>query len=531
MQHFSKFVPVIVALVCAVLIGAAPPNSYVPKAQFCYPTTHGPVMASPLCPVLPGNIGPDPMLDTKIAYNGIVGAKPTSPANDVQTPFDNLSWQTFVALNWTKGKESRPAQEGLNGDGARVWEGWPRVSAVFGNSKVQANCTVPAGYELFSIASQGNGQPATRNEEYIQAATGDPAIDVNGNWTLYERRVNGIEIAYLKAPKGNKSWDLTTLGGQNAFAQNNSEVNFPAMGDNGAPNGAMEIKAAWRILDPAQHAANVKRFYIVRAIVAVAPDLVYRGANPAAPICAKVDLGLVAMHIIQKNPLTKNDLKPQWFWSTFEHVDNAPPAAAACDPTAPSACTTLGKLSCPAAQLLGAPDYSYYNAKYPGLATNQPPKLLLGGKAFLWNPVEPYAFSYLTPAGGGVKVGTQISRCWQIYALTQELNTQWRAQLHAIGSVFQNYMLVGTQWGASTTATPDPKIPIGGVPNFLSNSVVETYLQNMADPNNAFGNGSCISCHVSATLVVNNKTPANLSFLPDLVNLLQVRRPPLPPKP
>src|SRR3569832_2371465 len=110
--------------------------------------------------------------------------------------------------------------------------------------------------------------------------------------------------------------------------------------------------------------------------------------------------------------------------------------------------------------------------------------------------------------------------------MPDKLNTQWRGQLAAIGSVFQNYMLVGTQWGASTTATPNPKVAIGGVPNFLSNSVVETYLQNAADPKNPFNNGSCITCHNSATLVVNNTTPANLSFLPDLVNLLQVRRPP-----
>ncbi|MEJ0026981.1 MAG: hypothetical protein WDN01_13220 [Rhizomicrobium sp.] len=532
MHRLSGLLPLFAALACAALIGAAPaPSTYVPQAQFCHrpATTHGPVING-LCPTIPGNIGPDPLLDQKIAYNGIVGAHPASPATDVQTPFDNLSWQTFVALNWTRGKENRPAREGLNGKGERVWQGFPRVSQVFGNSKVQANCNVPPGYEVFSIASQGDGQPATRNEEYIQAATGDPAIDVNGNWTLYERRVNGIEIAYLKAPDGKRNWNLTTLAGQFAFAENNAAVNFPAAGG-GRPNGAMEIKAAWRILDPARHVANQKRFYVIRAIIAVAPDLVFRGAKRPAPICAPVDLGLVAMHIIQKNPTTTNDLKPEWFWSTFEQVDNAPLAADACDPASPSTCGTLGKLACPAGPpLLGAPDYSYFNARYPNLPTNQPPQLLLGGKAFLWNPVQPYAFSYLTPAGGGAKAGTQIARCWKIYAMTEALNTQWRAELRKVGSVFANYMLVGTQWGASTTATPNRQIPTGGVPNFLSNSVVETYLQTLADPNNPFGNGSCISCHSAATLL-NNTTPANLSFLPDLVNLLQVRRPALPPHP
>ncbi len=236
------------------------------------------------------------------------------------------------------------------------------------------------------------------------------------------------------------------------------------------------------------------------------------------------------MHIIQKNPPTTNDLKPEWFWSTFEQVDNAPLAADACDPALPSSCGTLGKLACRPRHRRPRCGLFLFQCQIPEPADQQPPQLLLGGKAFLWNPVQPYAFSYLTPAGGGAKVGTQIARCWQIYAMTQALNAQWRAELRKAGSVFANYMLVGTQWGASTTSTPDRRIPTGGVPNFLSNSVVETYLQTLADPNNPFGNGSCVSCHASAALL-NNTTPANLSFLPDLVNLLQMRRPPLPPHP
>ena len=83
-----------------------------------------------------------------------------------------------------------------------------------------------------------------------QAATGDPAIDVSGNWTIYERRLNGIEVAYLKAPGGKTSWNLTTQAGQQAFASGGGTVNFPSI-DQNATTGAIEIKAAWRVLDPA----------------------------------------------------------------------------------------------------------------------------------------------------------------------------------------------------------------------------------------------------------------------------------------
>ena len=500
--------------------GTTEAQTYVPQAQYCA----SPSQPNTLCSTIPGNIGPDPALDQKVAYNGIVGLNPTSPQNDVQTPFDNLSWQTFVALNWTKGKESQPPEQGLQGNGARVWEGWPKVSEIFGNGPVRARCNVPPGVRVFEIASNGKGQPVGQNEEYIQAATGDPAIDVSGNWTIYERRLNDVEVAYLRAPQGNANWNLTTQAGQTAFANAGGKVDFPAVGDE-RKTGAIEIKSAWRVLDPAKRGENQKKYYLVSAMLTVAPDLV---APAQAPICAQVDMGLVAMHIIQKNPVTTNSLKPEWFWSTFEHVDNAPLAKQPCDPASPSTCTTLGQLSCAAQPTAAA--YSYFNLYCPDCATNQPPTPSTQGPQFAWSPTQPFAKGYLTVAksgGGTVVVGTQISRCWNIYSLTDQLNTQWRSQLTKVGSVFQNYMLVGTQWGASLTDTPDPKIPSGGVPNFLSNSVVETYLQTKADPKDPFGNGSCVSCHSSATLPVGASPSSNFSFLTDLAQPALVRRQPL----
>ncbi len=524
MPRAWKSVTVFALLTCAACSGSAPappptdppPPVYVPKAVYCAPSPTGPVTGSPLCSTIPGNIGDDPALDVPVAYNGIEGAHPTSAQDDVQTPFDNLSWQTFIALNWTKGKENQPAEEGLKGDGSRVWEGWPRVSAVFGNGLVRAQCAVPPGMPVFQIASNGKGSPVAQNEEYIQAATDKPAIDVDGNWTIYERRLNDLEVAYLKAPGGNKQWDLTTIAGQQALIKAGGTVNFPAVGDQGAKTGAIEIKAAWRVLDPVQHAANAARFYTVTAMLTVAPDLVppANGSKPM-PICAQVDLGLVAMHIIQKNPVQHKNLFPQWFWSTFEHVDNAPLAVGACDPTLPDKCPTLGKLECPAN--VQNVNYSFFNPKCTDSATNQPPTATPLPE-YAWNATRPYAKGYLkTQKCGGqtVNIGTQISRCWQVYTLTDQLNTQWRGQLQKINSVFQNYMLVGTQWGADTTNAPDPKVPSQVAPNFLSNSVVETYLQTKAS-SDAFQNGSCVTCHKAATLP-NSKVSSNLSFLPFLV--------------
>ena len=543
MLHARRCLSLLAVLVCGACSGGGPaqappatasgpatpqPAVYVPQAQYCVNTSVG-----TLCSTIPGNIGPDPILDEKVAYNGIVGNRPTSAATDAQTPFDNLSWQTFVALNWTKGKETLPPQQGLQGNGTRVWESWKRVSSVFGNSTNLAKCQVPVGMPVFQIGSDGKGKPVGQNEEYIQAATGDPAIDVAGNWTLYERRLNDIEITYLNAPSGNLAWNLATWNGQGAFIKAGQTVNFPSYAPPPFPTGAIEIKAAWRILNPAQREVNATKYYVISAMLTVAPDLVLPppGIGPQ-PICAQVDLGLVAMHIIQKNIDSKNNLRQQWFWSTFEHVDNVPMAQQACNPAEPTTCKTLGQLACPAQPVLGV-DYSYYNTACPNCPTNQPPDAHTTGPQFVWNTKQPYARDYLRTAqvnGKPVTVGTQISRCWDTYSLTKDLNAQWRNQLRAVNSVFQNYMLVGTQWGGVLTSTPDPRLPPQVVPNFLSNSIVETYLQTMADPKNPFNNGSCVTCHLAATLKYDGKTPSNLSFLPDLVKPNLVRRDPIPPQ-
>ena len=534
MRMLRSILPIVAALGCALLIDAAPPpNNYVPAAQFCYPGWGAP--AGNLCAVLPGNIGPDIVQNQRTnGYHGIMGGYPTSSANDVETPFDNYSWQVFVALNWTKGKEKLPPAQGLQSDGPRVWQGWSRVSAVFGNSPVQGNCPPAAGEMVFSIGSNGDRTPSPHNEEYIQASTGDPAIDTSGNWTIYERRVNGIEIAYLKAPNGKAQWNLTTAAGQSAFAAGGAKVGFPSVSTPGARNGAMEIKAAWRMLDPKNHAANVKKYYVVRAVIAVAPDLVDRGAQAiVAPICTHVDMGLVAMHILQKNPQTVpvSNLNPQWFWTTFEHVDNAPLAKNACDITNPIKCTGFPSSLCPAEILLGAPEYSYYDPRYAQLANVAPQPAANG--TFFWNGSQPFAKKYMTPTnlGGQGRTGTQIVRCWQIYKLTQELNQQWQAKLREAGSVFANYMLIGTQWGGNIEGTFPPPGPPAVVPNYLSNSVLETFLQTSYDPKVPFNTGSCITCHsVASFKVVNGKVvthvPSDFSFLPGLVNS-KSRRPPI----
>lgn len=478
-------------------------SPYVPAAQFCANGTSAP------CAIIPAYIGPDPMLANAVGYNGIIAAPPTSAAQDSQTPFDNMSWQSFVGLNWISGTESAPVATGLAASGARVWQTWAKVNQVFGNSPVQASCANPSGLPVISIGSDGKGNPSQKNDDYYQASTDVPLIDINGNWTLYERRLNVTEIAYLAAPGGNPLNTLLTVAGQNRFVAGGNTVAFAASStDPLGARGSMELKIAWRVLGPNDDAS---RYITQNVLLAVAPDLV----SNTQPICANVTVGMVGMHIIQRNPAyAKNAaLLPEWIWSTFEHVDNAPLAATTCDPAAPVGCVNLNQPSCGAAAA-GSGVASYF-VPSSSATTNVPPTASSTLPNFVWNPAQPYAKGYAQPVSVGTQTlysGPQVVRCWQVYSLTVALNAQWQKAL--AGSPLANYQLVGTQWGASIDGRVAP-YPNDAVPGLLSNATLETYIQNNAQPTASGGVGSCIGCHRAATLV-DNKTPSDFSFLPSL---------------
>ena len=41
--------------------------------------------------------------------------------------------------------------------------------------------------------------------------------------------------------------------------------------------------------------------------------------DPVTNTCKLQKMGLVGLHIVQKTPI-----RPQWVWSSFEHIDNVP---------------------------------------------------------------------------------------------------------------------------------------------------------------------------------------------------------------
>ena len=441
--------------------------TYTPEPVYCADN------GRTLCRILPSFIGPDPALASSVGYDGLTNDV-TSPANDVQTPFDNMAWQMFVALNWQAATSGSDPKAGLSGAGPAVWQTWSRPEDVFGSPAPA--CANPDNLPRFNLIAKSDAQHF--DEEFLQA-TGQPLIDENGNWTLFERRLNEVEKEYIL------SNGLDSLAGQQVFANAGKQVEFPvgamSVPPTGAP-GAIEIKAAWRIIDDSQRA----EFFSQRALLDVEGAYVSDGQ----PLCQEVTLGLVGLHLIQNNG-EQGNLLPQFIWASFEHEDNAPFAAKACDATDNGCYTRIAANHCPV-----APDqsgtFSFWNAACTAAGVNQPPALQAGQKEYLWQRTPPYAGGYTTQQGD-TQCGTQVSHCWQVYELTQQLNTAWRAQLATLGSVFKNYYLIGTNWGGNIEPRSSPVVN-GSVPAFLANGTMETYIQ--ADP----VNGNCVDCHKNATL-------------------------------
>jgi hypothetical protein len=448
--------------------------AYVPKAVFCADGSDA------ICGVVPSFIGPDPMLDASLGYAGLSNDV-TSAGQDVQTPFDNMAWQLFVALNWQRNYNGSNPKAGLSGAGIAIWQTWSHPEDVFGGAI--DSCENPQGLPRFDLIAKSGAQ--SRDEGFMQA-TGQPLIDVNGNFTLYERRLNDVEKGYILAH------GLDSLAGQQAFAQAGKPVAFPA-GQTDSTHGmlgAIEIKAAWRIVGEAEQA----KYFTTRALLDVEGAYVADGK----PLCEEVTLGLVGLHLIQKNAAQGN-LRPQFIWASFEHEDNAPTAEKACDATDPDDCyKSIAGNACPAPADV-EPRFAYYQPACAAAGTNVPPALKPGQETYVWQRTPPYAGGYTTKQGEAA-CGTQATKCWQVYGLTQQLNTAWRAQLAVLGSPFKNYYLVGTNWGGNVE--PDgTSLANGAVPAFMANSTMETYIQS--DPKV----GNCVGCHANATLAYRKPGP------------------------
>jgi hypothetical protein len=122
---------------------------------------------------------------------------------------------------------------------------------------------------------------------------GNPLVAQNQTYARYQVQVNQPEFDSIVGNKWYIAGNLPTP---------TTTVPFNP--------GSTEIKAAWRILTDKDTSAIRSRYYVV-------PNT--QVLDVASGKCTAQDIALVGLHIVTKTPD-----RPQWIWSTFEHVDNVP---------------------------------------------------------------------------------------------------------------------------------------------------------------------------------------------------------------
>ena len=434
---------------------------------------------------------------------------------EVQREFDLYAWQAFVALNWPTNDHNQPAPKFTDtAFGPPHWTLWHSSSSIYQtDGSTPAACVQPGlramaltrdlsrpvsrGLAPFSVqATQGTNPRTTRFlgvisavgelnvaklSEISQAFSG-PLIDQHGEFVYYEIMIDPNEVGYLCDNK------LYNINGQVAFSGAGGHVLMPSGTPQTDWSGSFELKLAWKILEGKD---DPSRFYTQAAVIMdQGPD--------GKPVERHVTVGLVGMHIGHKS-----ESSPQWIWATFEQVDNI-----AVDQVAhPSVNPSFADLNCPICAINVQPQ--------PGA-----------------NGVYP-------------RIPTQVWRSIPIPPDKVVLNDQAEAALARMGSVFQYYQLIDTQWPTQPNVPPaNPNGPLpaavankpGGDPTpvFLTNVTMETYFQggvepacnaeelpngqacppatpNWTSPMNArtgpsptvanvniFGSESCMGCHSSA---------------------------------
>jgi hypothetical protein len=380
--------------------------------------------------------------------------------------FHNFSWRAFIALNWPAlpGEANRgkaDTSKKFADSGPRVWETWKARHEVFAPDAsepadwnkydganpcggVNSEVKTLNAFNHFTDLNQGLASPFT---------LGNPLVAQNRTYTRYEVRFNEKHFDTIRQNKWYIAGNLPTADNPGTFK-----------------NGSIQIKAAWRILNSRDSEKVRKRFYVVHDALVFDPDAT------GSVLCTKQDVALVGFHIVIKTPE-----RPQWIWSSFEHIDNVPPHSDE-----------------PDAKAAGVP-YSYHSDRPPnGLSPAQPPPPITK-ENYSSNP-EPM----------------QVVRKQRIRPDVMAMNKAYWDLPEIKETIWEKYMLVMTQWPTAIPAEIPPSPDRNGFPqpvgleSTLANTTMETYQQRAEK--------SCMECHHD----VSNKR--GLDFVAYMGMLLSRRR-------
>ncbi|HZD95501.1 MAG TPA: hypothetical protein VE133_14660, partial [Candidatus Sulfotelmatobacter sp.] len=412
------------------------------------------------------------------------GSKPTVASNAWQVPVDvnanptqtdylNFGWQTMVAINWpalssnSGGSMGQPDTNSTIGATASngalvptVWRTYRDLSTVMlangadPGAKWNQPYMVPSG-----CASIGNDpvapgfqpmfidnstfQQAPIVKDYVNQATGNPLVDQEKWYTVTDILLDQSEYTYIQQNGyyvgQNQVNTYKKSGKLQPFPKSGQEYPLPTY----AQYGALEVKAAWRVLDPVADKAIIPRYYTQWGYF-----MQQDGKTCQGPTL----LGLIGLHILRLTPSTGTT----WFWASFEQVDNTSGS--------PGVSATVAAPNTPNGNCT-----SQYNQPPPQAKGNIP-----------WGPTNP---------------PDNLCEVTPIPQNVQQVNASWQKQLQ--GTVWQYYQMVNTLNPCASGASPCYTFPpiYDSSPghtinlNVFANTGVESYFQS----------SNCMDCHGSGT--------------------------------
>jgi len=435
----------------------------------------------------PGLIPVDEPTKSSILNSGLPCQERVNPAGledvgleNLQRGFDFYSWRTFIALN--SPADGSPIEKSQPDTPTR-WEDAknfkqlldvmlparmlpPKWPAETDKDGLEAEKIRLMPEECRALYQQMPGRMVVKmiEESFNEPFKTGPLIDQQGHYAIFDILMNRQMFDYISKNH------LYTKDGQKSAANSGLLVDFPPGQNSDATLGAFMLKVSWKILGPDE--INAKNFHMVKALVLMPPP-----DDPKAKRrCLAETLGLIGFHAVHKTAS-----RPQWIWTSFEHVRNVPDKNE----------VAAGRFDGP---------YNFFNVsckdKCP-VVNATPPRP--------WDPDPALQLKFRKDDS----FKSQIVRETPLTDAARNMNRIFHDMLK--DTVWKHYMLLSTQWPSAFSCTSlhsqsfdapaprtdflkQPDMTCSPAPTFLANSTLETYSQ--VDIPQA--SSSCIGCHGNA---------------------------------
>ncbi len=379
--------------------------------------------------------------------------------------FDDYSWRVFIAMVWP----AAPGKRGVADAGKKLGDAGPRVFETYKSlwEVFHEDGTAPTtDFNEYDTAANNACKVSPQFGDIVLASSsafGDigqsgsgvltgPLAAQNGRYVRYQTLYNQLAYDFIVANKYYLRSNLPDVP--------DAPGSVPPMQ---FPDGSVAVKAAWLDMTGFSE-AHTRRYYTRMAIL----------KDPDSGTCSRVTMGLVGLHVVQKTPS-----RPQWSWSTYEHVDNVP-----------------------SDRTDGPGTFTFHDGGTAEMPEEDPLFLVPLAR----QPVKPFNVVRSSKA--------------PIHPNTAAMNTRYQRLLK--DTLWERYQLVMTQWSrvpgnqarpVAVTVTGDASTTFPGVGagSAFANVTMETFDQNRVQL-------GCMNCHTRARMkadfmwsVVDHAYPAILA--------------------